>query len=101
MSKKSGTLMLLLPTAALLVGLTTGCRVEQTQEGKMPEVEVKGGQVPKYDVDTAKVDVKTKDTQVEVPKVEVHKDTATVKVPEVKVTMPGEKPKPVPPPPQP
>ncbi|HEY2738485.1 MAG TPA: hypothetical protein VGK45_08775 [Thermoanaerobaculia bacterium] len=51
---------------------TTGCRVRQTQEAKAPEVEVKGGQVPKYDVQTGSVDVKTKEKSVKVPEVDVH-----------------------------
>lgn len=60
---------------ALLVVLATGaCRVRQTQEGKMPDVDVsaEGGQVPKYDVDAPDVDVKTEKREVTVPKVEVH-----------------------------
>jgi len=51
---------------------TTGCRVRQTQEAKAPEVEVKGGQVPKYDVQTGSVDVKTTEKTVKVPEVDVH-----------------------------
>jgi hypothetical protein len=57
--------------ALLAVTATTGCRVRQTQEGKAPEVEVKGGQVPKYDVDAAYVDVKMKKKEVTVPDVDV------------------------------
>ena len=57
---------------ALLGSLASGaCRVRQTQEGEMPEVDVKGGQVPKYDVDAADVDVKTEKREVDVPVVEV------------------------------
>jgi len=57
---------------ALVGGMgLSGCRVRQTEEGKMPEVEVKDGKMPKYDVDTAKVDVKKEKVQVEVPKVQV------------------------------
>jgi hypothetical protein len=78
--------------AGLALALSTGmvgCRVHQTQEGKMPDVDVKvkEGQMPKYDVDTAKVDVTKKKVQVEVP--EVH-----VKMP------PKNDQKPAPPPPQ-
>jgi hypothetical protein len=58
---------------ALLGSLASGaCRVRQTQEGEMPDVEVKGGQVPKYDVDAPDVDVKTEKREVEVPVVEVN-----------------------------
>ena len=61
----------LLLSAALLSVSATGCKVTQTQEGKMPEVDVKGGQVPKYDVKGPKVDVKTEKKDVKVPKVTV------------------------------
>jgi hypothetical protein len=62
----------------LVIG-TTGCRVRQTEEGKMPDVDVKveDGKVPEYDVDTADVDVKT--------------EKKTIEVPDVDVTMPAEK----------
>lgn len=75
-------------TAALLILPAAGCRVRQTQEGELPKVDVEGGQVPKYDVDTARVDVKTRTEQVEVPKVDVHTEKQNVKVPDVDVTMP-------------
>ena len=48
-----------------------GCDVEQTQEGKMPEVEVTGGQLPKVDVKTPDVEVGTKAVEVQVPDVDV------------------------------
>ena len=47
------------------------CDVDQTKEAELPEVEVKGGQVPEFDVETADVDVSTKTTTVEVPDVDV------------------------------
>ena len=65
------SLMLVL---ALLGSLASGaCRVRQTQEGEMPDVEVKteGGQMPKYDVDAPDVDVKTEKREIEVPVVKV------------------------------
>lgn len=56
------------PLLVLLVGVGAGgCRVRQTQEGEVPKVEVKGGQVPKYDVDAPKVEVKTEERTVKVP----------------------------------
>lgn len=47
------------------------CDVDQTKEPELPEVEVKGGQAPEFDVETADVDVGTKTTTVEVPTVDV------------------------------
>lgn len=63
---------------ALMAVLATGCRVRQTEEGKLPDVDVsaEGGKVPEYDVDAADVDVKTEKREVTVP--------------DVDVTMPGE-----------
>ncbi|WP_379922864.1 hypothetical protein [Erythrobacter sp. R86502] len=62
-------------TAALALGLAA-CDVDQTQEGDMPEVQVEGGALPEFDVETADVDVGTKET--------------TVEVPDVNITMPGD-----------
>lgn len=47
------------------------CDVEQTKEAELPQVDVKGGQVPEFDVKTADVDVGTKKTTTEVPDVDV------------------------------
>jgi len=73
MARSSWKMFVLL--MALLVSLATGaCRIRQTEEGKMPDVDVKteGGKMPEYDVDAADVDVKTEKREVTVPKVEVH-----------------------------
>jgi Cu/Ag efflux protein CusF len=64
------------------------CDVKQTQEAKAPEVTVKEGQMPKYDVDTAKVTVDSQQKEVTVPKVTTEQKTITV--PDVNVTMPGD-----------
>jgi hypothetical protein len=64
-------------TAGIALALTS-CNVRQTQEAKAPEVEVKDGQMPKYDVDTADVSVGTEKREVTVP--------------DVDVTMPGDRP---------
>ncbi|ASJ89978.1 hypothetical protein [Porphyrobacter sp. CACIAM 03H1] len=56
--------------APLAIGLAA-CDVDQTQEGEMPEVEVTGGQMPEYDVETADVDVGTEEKTVEVPDVDI------------------------------
>jgi hypothetical protein len=56
--------------APLAISLAA-CDVDQTQEGEMPEVEVTGGQMPEYDVETADVDVGTEEKTVEVPDVDI------------------------------
>lgn len=57
--------------AGLVIG---GCTAEQTQEGEAPDVDVEGGQLPKYDVDAADVDVSadTQNVQVVTPDVDVN-----------------------------
>ncbi len=67
MVKKSWMSLILL--MALLTVFSTGCRVRQTEEGKMPDVDVsaEGGKMPEYDVDAADVDVKTEKREIEVP----------------------------------
>jgi hypothetical protein len=60
---------------ALALGLGA-CDVEQTEEGEMPEVDVKGGNLPEYDVDTADVEVGTEERTVEVPTINVEEADA-------------------------
>ncbi|RVT90350.1 hypothetical protein [Sphingomonas crocodyli] len=59
--------------------------INQTKDTKLPDVSVSGGQAPAFDVDTAKVDVGTKKTDVTVPKVEVGTTKADVEVPTVDI----------------
>jgi hypothetical protein len=56
--------------APFALGLAA-CDVDQTEEGEMPEVEVTGGNMPEFDVETADVDVGTEEKTVEVPTVDV------------------------------
>lgn len=65
--KKLIATILIVPLAMGLVA----CDVDQTEEGEMPDVEVSGGNMPEFDVETADVDVGTKTTTVEVPTVDV------------------------------
>ncbi len=78
---------------SLLLALTaTGCSVKQTEEGKMPDVDVsvKEGNMPKVDVDPATVEIKTETKEVEVPDVDVSTETKEVAVPDVDVTVPDD-----------
>jgi hypothetical protein len=50
---------------------TLGCRIEQTEEGELPDIDIEGGKLPEYDVDLPEVDVKMKETTVKVPDVDV------------------------------
>ncbi len=59
--------------------------INQTKETKLPEVSVQGGQAPAFHVDTAKVDVGTKTTDITVPKVEVGTTKKAIEVPTVNI----------------
>lgn len=63
----------LVSTAAM--GLAA-CDVEQTEEGDMPDVEVEGGNLPEYDIDTPDVNVTSEEETIEVPKIEVEEADA-------------------------
>lgn len=64
-----------------------GCEVQKTQEGKLPDVEVKDGQVPKYDVIPPDVNVTSDPATVKVPTgVDVKTEEKTIDVPKVEVT---------------
>ena len=48
------------------------CDVKKTQDGNLPEVEVKGDvKLPKYDVDAPSVEIKTEKKEIEVPTIKV------------------------------
>lgn len=59
-------------SASVLFALS-GCKVEQTEKGELPDVEVKadGGKLPKYEVETPEVEVGSKTVEVEVPTAKV------------------------------
>lgn len=61
--------------AILFAFVLTGCDVEKTREGEMPDVDVDvsgdPGQAPAYDVETPDVDVGTTTEEVTVPDVDV------------------------------
>ena len=64
-----------------------GCEVQKTQEGKLPDVEVKDGQVPKYDVIPPDVKVTNDPASVKVPTdVDVKTEEKSINVPKVEVT---------------
>ena len=92
--KKSNTgtiVAVILVAAVVIIGLlfATGFWSAKTTSGALPEVSVKGGELPKVDLDSKEVVVGTSKTKVEVPKVET--ETKTVDVPTVGVKDNGEK----------
>ena len=80
------TLLILLILAALaaLAAYALGLLdVDAEGELKTPQVEIKGGEVPSFDVDAADIDVGTTNATVEVPKIETEK--TKVEVPTITV----------------
>lgn len=86
------TIALVLLVIVVIVGLlfATGFwSANVTKSGALPEVSVKGGALPKVDMDSKEVVVGTSKTKVEVPKVKT--ETETVDVPTIGVKDNGEK----------
>ncbi len=85
------TIAIILVVIAVVVGLlfATGFWSADVKKGALPEVSVKGGDLPKVDLDSKEVVVGSSKTKVEVPKVET--ETKTVDVPTVGVKDNGEK----------
>ncbi|QQV78448.1 hypothetical protein H5J25_07350 [Sphingomonas aliaeris] len=84
--RSGGTVIAVIVVAALvIVGLlfATGFWSADVKEGALPDVSVKGGEMPKVDVDSKEVVVGTSKAKVEVPKVET--ETKTIDVPVVGV----------------
>lgn len=92
--EKSGagkTIVIILVVIAAIVGVlfATGFWSADVKEGALPQVSVKGGDMPNVDLDSKEVVVGTTKTEVEVPKVKT--ETETVDVPTVGVKDNGEK----------
>ena len=87
--KSAGGMIAVFVVIIVVIAIAFGyLRVRQTKEARLPEVSVQGGQAPKFDVDTAKVDVGTTQTSVPVPKVETRQ--APITLPTVKVEKPAQ-----------
>ncbi len=86
--------LLLFALSCTLMLPLTACRVTQTEEGELPEVDVdvEGGKLPAFDVDAPDVDVNIGETEVTVPKVDVDIEKGDVEVPtlDVDITTPDE-----------
>lgn len=81
--------LLLLPLALLLI-VSTGCRVEKEQTGEEPDVDVNvdPGQLPEYEVEGPEVDVGTEQKEITVPDVEVTQEEKTITAPDVDIQPP-------------
>ncbi|MFD1062168.1 hypothetical protein ACFQ1Q_02830 [Winogradskyella litorisediminis] len=85
---------LFIPFVALALVFATSCKMDQTKEAKLPEVDVdidtEAGQLPAFDVDWADVNVGTRTEMVEIPKVVVVMEETEIEVPYLDVDMPDE-----------
>lgn len=88
MLKRKLTLCALSLATVMLVG----CDVDKTQDGELPsvDVDVDGGQLPEYDIDTADIDVGTREATVSVPDVDVNMEEKQFTVPTIDVEMPDD-----------
>lgn len=61
--------------------------VEQTQEARMPtvDIEVEGGQAPEFDVEAGSVDIGTTTETIEVPDVEITTSEREITLPTLEV----------------
>ena len=73
-----------LVVAAFAFGLID---IDQTKETKLPDVSISttDGQAPAFDVDTAKVDVGTKEQSIDVPTVKVDTKKTDITLPTIDV----------------
>lgn len=89
MSMSTRRLMSVIFSGLFVIGLV-GCDVDVKDEGKLPDVDVKGGEMPDVDVETPDVDVHAEEKEVTVPDVDVETEKTEVTVPDVDVTLPDE-----------
>jgi hypothetical protein len=83
---RAGIVVAIVAILAIIAAFAFGLiDVKQTRDAQLPDVSVRGGQAPAYDVDTAKVDVGSKTADVTVPKVDVGTKKEPIKVPTVDV----------------
>ena len=74
-----GLVVALIVLAAVAAAFAFGfINIDQTRDAKLPKVAVEGGQAPKFDVDTAKVNVGTRTTEIDVPVVGTKKEEVEV-----------------------
>lgn len=90
MSRKILGLLAVLVVIAIILFATGFWKVDQTQEGALPDVNIsaEGGQLPEFEGESKEVVVGTTETNIEVPTVETK--TETVDVPVVGVRDNGE-----------
>jgi len=86
---KTTMTILLAVVAVLAVGAAVYMvDIDQTQETRLPEVEIEGGQLPAFDAEVGTVELTEEQVDVTVPDVDVSMEETTVTVPGIDVTPP-------------
>ncbi|WP_299609521.1 hypothetical protein [uncultured Tateyamaria sp.] len=87
---KATMTVLLAVVAVLAVGAAVYMvDIDQTQETRLPEVSVEGGQLPAFDAEVGEVNLTEETVDVTVPDVDVSMEETTVTVPGIEVTPPA------------
>lgn len=85
---KLKTISLLFTTTVLLFS----CNIDQKRKAELPDVDmdvsVEEGQLPKFDIDWADIDVGTKTKMVKIPKVVIVMEEEEIEVPYIDIDMP-------------
>ncbi|MEX0371382.1 MAG: hypothetical protein AB3N09_12180 [Tateyamaria sp.] len=63
--------------------------IDQTQETRLPDVTVEGGQLPEFETNVGSVELTDEQVDVTVPDVDVSMEETTVTVPGIEVTPPA------------
>jgi hypothetical protein len=75
------------------VMLVTSCDIKQKKETELPDVDVdvavEEGQLPKFEVDWAKVNIGTKTKTINIPKVVIVMEEEEVEIPYIDIDMPN------------
>ncbi len=82
--------LLAISVAPFLALAIVGCDVDVEDKGKLPDVDVEGGEAPELDVRGPDVDVEAEKETIEVPDVDVETEEKEVTVPDVDVDLPEE-----------
>ena len=81
-----GIIVAVIAVLAIIAAFAFGLiDINQTKSASAPSISVSGGQAPAFDVNTAKVDVGSKESSVKVPTISVGTKEETVSVPTVDV----------------
>jgi hypothetical protein len=78
----------LLCALGLAAAGAAGCDVDQTREGRAPEVDVREGELPRYDIEGPEVQTGTRTETVERPEVDVGTREERIERPTVDIDTP-------------